>query len=399
MSQTTVEWRASATFEDLEARASEMRGEWAEASSKADRESTDFKRSKSQFLAEMEDISVHMGLLDMRGAGPARGNAPAGALSSQSTHDFRTPGQRVVEDEAFKAWQLRGAQGESPTIELRTLVSTPSTSAGPLLPVGQPYLAEIRRRRLFVRDLLQVNTTTLGAIPYVREKNQFVNASTASTVAEGATKPEATVEFIADNALVQVIATTLPISNQVAADAPSLMSYINGRLTYMLKLAEEKQVLAGAGTGADIKGIRTFSIQSQSLTTDIVTTVGNSIAKIEVVDGFADGVVMNPADAWAMYLNRASTSGVLDVGTPFANVPLYVWGLPVVRTNSIERTKALVGNWEMGATLWDREQANVRVFEQHGTYAAENKVLLRAEERVALTVNAPDFFVLATVSS
>ncbi len=398
MTQTTAEWRSTATFEDLEARASEMRGEWAEVSSKADRESTDFKRSKAEFLAEMEDVSLHMGLLDLRGAGPAHGAAPAGAFANHGTVDFRSPGQRVVDNEAFRAWQTRGAQGESPNVELRTLVSTPSTSAGPMLPVGQPYLAEIRRRRLFVRDLLQVNQTTLSAIPYVREKNQFVNASTASTVVEGATKPEATVEFVGDLAVVQVIAATLPVTTQVAADAPSLMSYINGRLTYMVKLAEEKQVLAGAGTGADIKGIRSFAIQTQAFATDIVTTIGNSIAKIEVVDGYADGVVMNPADAWAMYLNRASTSGVLDIGTPFANVPLYVWGLPVVRSNSIEKTKALVGNWEMGATLWDREQANVRIFEQHSTFAAENKVLLRAEERVALTVNAPDYFVLATVS-
>jgi HK97 family phage major capsid protein len=106
---------------------------------------------------------------------------------------------------------------------------------------------------------------------------------------------------------------------------------------------------------------------------------------------------MNPADYWAMMTARTSGSGQFDAAA-FTSAPLqYVWGLPIVRTNAMASKQTLVGNFAMGATLFDRSQSGVRVFEQHADYAATNKVLLRAEERVALAVNRPDFFCVTTL--
>lgn len=396
MPQTTVEWRQNATETELRSRAAEMRKEWAELS-ESDRKSDSFRTAKSQFLAEIEDIDVNLSLRQMETGGEQR-QAPPGALQGSMGREVRSPGELFAENKEFRAWceSVVGKNniGASPAVELRALITEAATSGGVLLPTGQPYIAATRQRRLFIRDLITVQTTGLAAIPYVREKNSSTNAASASTVAEGETKPEATVEFTPDTALTQVIATNIPISTQILADANTLVGYVNGRLVYMLKLREEQEILNGNGVTPDLKGILAFSEkQTQAFATDIVTTIGNAIAKIEVVDGYADGIAINPVDAWAMYTKRASTSGVLDVSTPFADVPLNVWGLPTVRTNSLSSGKALVGNFQLGATLFDRQQASVRVFEQHLDYAVKNKVLLLAEERVALAVNRPDWFV------
>lgn len=422
MTQSTAEQRRDMTPDELGKRAEEMRGEWAEHS-KLDRESDAYRKAKSEFLAEVEDIDLNLTLRRMEAipaglrneqrnpGGPAAGNV-AGTLNVQV--ERRSPGQIVTADSEFLEWAKRAARkgtgiGESPTVEMRSLFGSIETRAlvsegdangsATLLPVGQPFLVDTRRRRLFIRDLIGVQQTGLAAIPYVRELNPVANALSASTVAEGATKPEATMQFQADIAPVQVIATTIPITTQILEDATTLVGYINGRLIYMLQYREEDEILRGNGVQPDLKGILNYSgIQTNSTGADAAIRIGNSIAKIELVDGFADGVAMNPADYWAMMTNRAAGgSGEFDAAA-FTSAPLqYVWGLPIVRTNSLASKQTLVGNFAMGATLFDRSQSGVRVFEQHSTFAAENKVLLRAEERVALAVNRADFFCVTTL--
>lgn len=419
MPQTTVEWRRDATADELHTRAAEMRGEWAEHS-KLDRESDTYRKAKSEFLAEVEDISTHLTLRGLEAMPAAlRGGTVGGDGEAQGTLDTRRsdPATVVLEDEAFQTWAKgasrasAGSMQASPTVEIRSfhdvefraLVSEgDANGSATLLPVGQPFLVDTRRRRLFIRDLLGVQQTTLSSVPYVRELNPTANQTSASTVAEGAVKPEALMQFTPDNAPVEVIATNIPITRQILEDATTLVGYINGRLTYMLKYREEDELLRGNGLAPDLKGIMTYAgIQAQGTagTGEYAITLGNAIAKIELVDGFADGVAMNPATYWSMVTHRAAAgSGTFDAQA-FTNAPLqYVWGLPVVRTNSMNTNQNLVGNFGMGATIFDRSQSGVRVFEQHSDFAVKNQVLLLAEERIALAVNRPDFFCIATTS-
>lgn len=419
MPQSTAEWRAEASEEELTTRVTEMRSEWAELG-KLDRESDGYRKAKAEFLAEVEDIDVNLTLRAMEKQPVALRRGQTGDTGTlEVQHERRSPGELVVADEQFMDWCKRAAAkgtmiGESPSVQLRSLIGgfgteyralvaeNDANGSSGMLPVGQPFLVDTRRRRLFIRDLIGIQQTGLAAIPYIRELNPVANALSASTVAEGGTKPEATVQFTPDIAPVQVIAVVIPITTQIMEDAPTLMGYINGRLTYMLEYREEDEIIRGNGATPDLKGILTYSgIQTQSTAGagEYAMTIGNAIAKIELVDGYADGVAMNPATFWAMVTHRAAGgSGTFDAGA-FTQSPIqYVWGLPAVRTNAMAANQNLVGNFAMGATLFDRSQSGVRIFEQHGTYAAENKVLLRAEERVALAVNRPDFFCVATTT-
>lgn len=411
MPQTDAKWRSEASADELATRAAEMRSEWATTSETLrNGDSAAFDTARSAFLAEVEDIDLNMTLRGIEAMpialrGQTRGG-DNGTIGSGDARELRSPGQIVIEDEAFKAWAAGGARGESPGVELRALVAeNDSNGSSGLLPVGQPFLVNQQRRRLFIRDLIGVQQTGLSAIPYVRELNAVANQMGANVVSEGGTKPEATIQLTPDLAPVQVVAVTLPVTTQIVEDGLTLMGYINGRLTYMLKIREEDQILRGSGTSPNLKGILSYAgIQTNTVgLADPIIAIGNSIGMIELVDGFADGVAMNPADYWKMVTKRntTATTGNLDVGVNgewSQNPTQYVWGLPAVRANSLNAHQQLVGNFGMGATLFDRSQSGVRVFEQHGTFAAENKVLLRAEERVALAVNRPDFFVQSTLT-
>jgi HK97 family phage major capsid protein len=406
MPQTSVEWRQDATSDELRERAKEMRSEWTELVNLG-RDTDEFKAGRTAFLQEMEDIDVHLtlrskaeGLDQLRQMGTP--GVPAGALGVRGGEDveLRSNGAQVVESEAYADWVKAGRRdGRQFTHELRDLVAVNDINGSSnFMPVGQPYLVDTRRRRLFIRDLLGVQQTGLGDIPYIREKNVTANQTGASTVAEGGTKPEAKIEFEPDHAPVEVIAITLPLTVQIVEDAPTLMGYINGRLPYLLKFEEEDQVLRGDGVAPNLKGILAYAgVQAQPFVNDMAVSIGQGIAKIEVVDGFADGIAMNPVDFWAMMTHRLDQgtpgSGALDIGS-IAQAPVqYVWGLPVVRTNSIVAGEALLGNYQLGATLFDRSQSAVRMFEQHADFAVKNKVLLRGEERIALAMNRADFFV------
>lgn len=387
------EW-TSANYAD---RLGELRTDFASLSEK-DRASDEYRTAKQSLLDEVADLDVEYGMVlgqEKRTARPGSGSA---AATMSFDNEVRSLGDQVVSDAAFKTWMSRGARGDSPQVELRALIAElPATStAGLLLPVGQPFLGNVNQQRLFVRDLLGHGTTTLSQIPYVRELNATSNEGSASTVAEGAVKPEGTVQFAADVAPTTVIAVNIPVTTQMMEDAETVVSYINGRLVYMLKLREEKEILAGNGIFPDLKGLLNFAgVQSQTAVSgEYAITIANAIAKVENVNGSADGVAMNPVDYWAYVTKRAASgAGTFDAGTPFSSPVATLWGLPVVRTKSLSSGTAVVGAWSTGAQLYDRQQANVRVFEQHSDYAARNQVLIQAEERVALANYRPDWFV------
>src|SRR4051812_46321280 len=167
MPQMTEQQRAEATADELRARATEMRGEWAELSV-TDRESDDFRAAKRGFLAEIDDIDLQLTLRSLAEERAmrqllSRPGVPAAGLITTGEVETRSVGQLFTSDERVQNWArtaIGGQVSESPVIEVRTLVTSGSTgtSAGGLLaPVGQPFLAPVNRQRLVIRDLLAVN--------------------------------------------------------------------------------------------------------------------------------------------------------------------------------------------------------------------------------------------------
>lgn len=410
MPTASPEVRASSWSDtDYQNRFAELRSDLASLRQK-DRESTDYRSGMQALQNEVDDLDQEFRIVRLQlTREQAQRSGGAAMLDVSGPHEVRSWGDQVVADENFRAWMGRNAGANSiersPSVELRTLVTEATGSASGsnfLLPVGQPFLGNVNRQRLFIRDLLSVGQTGLSAIPYVRELNAVANQVSASTVAEGAVKPEAAVQFTGALAPTTVIAANIPITTQILEDAPTVVSYINGRLVYMLKLREEAEILTGNGVSPDLTGIRNFSgLQTQSATAgQFAQTLGNAIAKIELVNGYPSGIAMNPQDAWAMMINRAAGgSGTFDAGIPFSgDVAHTVWGLPIVKTISMPQGKALVGDFALGAQLFDRKQATVNVYEQHSNFAVLNQVLVQAEERLALAVYRPDWFCEATLA-
>lgn len=358
------------------------------------------------------------------GSGPASTGANVGGAKAE----HRSIGAQVVENTNFTDWCKRNhGSGTSPSIEVRapSIIAgdpyllgegsylDPNGSSGLWTPRGTPYLpmSSVDQRRLFIRDVIAGGSTTLSAIPYIRELNPRVYEEGAQTVAEGTPKAEVTIQFSQDLAPVRKIGAWVPVTTEILEDAPTLQSYINARLGYMIRVREEEQVLNGSGNGADLRGItQTPNIQAISATVnttmqiagDFAATMGNAIGLVESVDGDADGIALNPVDFWTMvttrhasYLDGQAFGTGTNAGMPFGPAPATVWGLPAVRSRSMAVGQALIGAWKTGVQLFDRTAASIRVGDQHADYFTSNKVAVLIEERLALAVYRPDWFVLA----
>lgn len=423
---------AEASVDELKARAAELRSDLVEIpeTERTDDQAMQFR----SLLAEVDKLDTFMTLasaIEFRDSERARQDAarylaPAAATGAiGEASGFRRIGDAIAADPAWDRvdallrstdpaaelsfdieWRsdTNGGYGERSLLEYGTggPGNNASTAINTLLPVGQPIAPTPRMGNLFMRQLIPSTPTTLSQIPYVRELNPTTYEGGATAVPEGFTKPDNSLAFQAAVAPVTVIAANISPSKQLWEDAPVVVAYINQELPYRVGFREDAEILNGSGTWPDLTGLKNApGIQSQSAVSgQTAQTIGNAIAKVENVDGNATGVVMNPTDAWAMFtLRAASGAGTFDAGVPFA-VGMFqtVWGLPVKRSRVYASGSALVGDYQRGAMIFDRQSVNVQIYPQHSTYAAQNLVLVQAESRLGLAVFRGDFFVNATIA-
>lgn len=336
----------------------------------------------------------------------AAGDGPRGGTRSAETPEFRSAGQQFVENENYRNWNGSGS------VEVRTLVAEGAVQgfgafgiqgANLLRPIGTPVIppATIYRQRLFIRDVLGSVQTGLASVPYIQEKDTILNTNAtngAQFVGEGQQKKETALNWEPKDAPIRKIAAWIPATYEILQDAPTLRGYIDSRLRYMLALAEERGILNGDGTGANLTGLLAAGVSTQVFSADPFVSLGLTMAKLEIAQGEPSFIAMNPADYWAMQTTRYAThfEGTYGAGTnvsPFGTPPSEVWGVPVVRTVGLVTGKALVGCRD-AAVIYDREEATVRVGDQHLDYFTTNRVAILAEKRIGLAIHRPDWLVL-----
>lgn len=408
--------------DELREHAKNLRAEFAELSegTRSDEQNARVRAISAE--AEQLDTNLTLALVEEMRQIERHGGNTAAAFANAGGNGFRSGAEQLIESAEYKTWVDHGMAGDGFRTVLNagirsfeagqrdpSFIGTDFGSGGPpnastgnlnsLLPVGQPIPPTPRQAKLYLRDLIPVMNTTLSQIPYVRELAPTTTELGASAVLEGSAKPDASLNFQGASAAPTVIAADLTLSKQLFEDASFVVQYINGRLPYLVKFSEDNEFLNGNGGWPNITGLlQTTGVQLQDATAgDQALTIGNSLAKIETADGEGTAVVMHPIDAWKMFTRRTVNSGVLDAGTPFASLPMTVWGLQVYRTRAMNQGYSLAADFPRGAVIADRQQVLIETFTQHADYAQRNLILMRCEERVGLLVPRPDLFVYATL--
>lgn len=320
--------------------------------------------------------------------------------------DYRTIGQKMTESEGLK--QLiddpRGVRHAKMDVKATTITSATTAAAGSagalINPQIQSGVIAPNQRRLTIRDLLMPGTTNSNAITYVRETG-FTN-SAGIQVKEGDKKPQSDIQFDQQTVNVSTIAHFVKASKQILNDAPMLASYIDGRLMYGLKYAEELQLLNGDGLNGNLKGIipqaTAFANPAASLTTyTIIDQLRLAMLQTALAEYSATGIVLNPIDWTTIELAKDNEARYI-IGNPQSTATPTLWSLPVVQTQAMGVGKFLTGAFDLGAQIFDAETASIEVGFENDDFT-RNLVTILCEERLALAVYRPQSFVYGTLAA
>lgn len=269
-----------------------------------------------------------------------------------------------------------------------------------------PGLLDIRQREIVLLDLVPRVPTGSDTVEYVRE-DTFTNAAAmvaeaSATTGTSGLKPESTLAYSVQTSPVRTAAHWIPVTNRMLADAPAVRGTINGRLLLGLDLTLETQVLSGNGSGENFTGIlSTAGINIQGKGTDnALDAIFKARTQIRVNGkGRPNAVLLHPNDWQDIRLARENvatgTLGSYLMGPPSQVGAVTLWGLPVVESEALTQNTGLIGDFTMGCTLFDREQAAIRVGTIDDQFVRNMQTIL-AELRAAFVVYRPTMFTKIT---
>lgn len=264
-------------------------------------------------------------------------------------------------------------------------------------------------RRATVDDILGQGTVSGSSITYFVEG---AAEGAVTPVSESSQKPQLHYAYTTVTDTLSKVAGFIKISDEMLEDVPFLVSEINGRLIYDLSIVREGQYLDGTGTPPAIKGLmRRSDVQTEtgSSTADNVDSVFRAIMKVQTGSGLAaDAIVLNPADYEAFRLLK-DANGVYQAGGPWVGnygqgvtpgVLEYpaLWGLRTVVTTAIAAKKVLVGAFKQAATRYTKGGVRVDSTNSNEDDFENNRITIRAEQRIGLAVRKPTAFVIDTLS-
>jgi HK97 family phage major capsid protein len=270
-----------------------------------------------------------------------------------------------------------------------------------------------------VRDLFPVRTTTAAVIEYFRQigfttlsapgvtNSTYSTNNLAAPVAERdggsfGIKPQSAFQFVGEQSPVRTLAHWEAAHRNVLADEPQLRSIIDNELMYGLRLLEDSQILNGDGTGENLLGVlNTPGIQqyawSDGAVSPVADTKADALRRAATLSFLAyyepTGIVLHPNDWEDIELTKDSQGQYLIAVSVAMGGEPKVWRMPIVDTPAIQEGTALVGAFGTGAQLYDREQASIRISEQHSDFFVRNAIVILAEQRLALAVKRPEAFV------
>jgi len=345
----------------------------------------DLKEQIKSESAKIELLQKQLDAIEFKGSGKNKGE-------NQFAKAFDTDG--------FKKLQARNSKNYDHTFKGSFFTKTTMTPAddwtGTIVP--PQYVPGIQfdpDRPGNVRDIMNVQPTSSNVIYYIEES--AINDQT-DVVAPGGQKPESDVDHEQSSENVTKIATILTMAEEMLDDLPAFQGYLVSRFSKKLKLKEDQQILYGTGASNQLQGITPLAqAYTDSLADADVNrwdVIMSAITQARVDEYMANYVLLHPNDVLKMTLTKDDNGQY--VFPFFLNGPVRIKNVPVLESTAITEGDFLVGDFSMGAILFDRMAASVAFSREHDTNFEYNLVTVRFEERLANVIVRPNAFVYGT---
>lgn len=304
-------------------------------------------------------------------------------------------GQGFIESAEYKDFVSgpNGSRGKQQLIvEVKTAMTTAAGWVQATIRSNKHVLTGTRPVRLL--DLMPHTSTKRDVLSWM-EETTFTN--NAAAVAENAQKPESALAYTPRTQPAEVIATTLPVTEQQLDADTMMMSLIDNRLNLQLELARENEYLNGTGVSPRLLGyLQKPSVQTEAKgANNTPTAILNAMTKIRWT-GYAepDAIVMHPND-WVQIRTLQDSTGNFVFGNPALAGPDTVWGMRPVISNLITEGTALVGDFMTYSEAFERWGVRLDVG-YVGDDFRYNRRTLRIEVREALAIYRATAFCTVT---
>lgn len=322
--------------------------------------------------------------------------------------DFRPWGKSVVKSEAFtgranpETDPIRMKVGAfAPLVNRKAIYGAVDAQGGYFVEPQRLPLVDRRNPTLDNQSLLELlDTQPVGTDSVEFIIDNGVETNNAAVVPEYASgnfglKPESDFSVGFGTATIKTIATYIRASRQILADAPRLRAMIDNRLTRFVRTTLEAQVVAGDGTGNNFLGLLNTTgtlarehrdTANRGLADDtIADTLKRAITDLSIEGYEPDVILVHPYVAEELELLKDGNKQYLQI---YDEVSQNIWRVPVKANIRIPVGVAIVGNLSVAATLFDRQQVEIRVGEP-GDLFLRNAVAILAELRAGFAVTVP----------
>jgi HK97 family phage major capsid protein len=371
---TALTEKAAAEERDLTDTERQSLTEWSERCAKLDAQLTEVNtqaesiRSYAKLRAELEERNAE----PEPATNGSRRLVPAGG-------EMKSWGQAFVESVEFRSYTGHGQSAPYQIdgyLEQRAAITTANLAIPHFVlpPVEQQFMAKL----LGVCGRI---TVSAGIVDWVEIGPDPV----AAVVAEGAAKPEAAVTFTPKSATLDTIAHWVQITRQALDDATYIRSLLENKLRRGLLAKAEADMATAIDTAATLTN-------AGAAGRPLLESIRQGIGKVQAAGYNPNAVLLNPADYAALDIT------VLGVTTGGPTVGQQFWGLTPVASNSITAGKAYVGDFQSGATLFDRGVTSVFLTDSHASLFISNILVILAEARLKSVVDEPNAICECTVT-
>ena len=340
--------------------------------------STETKSALEKIGEDQRDIAARLLSIEQKGG------MPSGKPENASW------GKQFVNSANYQSYVQGNSQRARFEVQNNTITGSDTT----VPPDRKTAIVPGPEQVLTLESFLNSIPTSSNAIEFTKEAS-FTN--NAAETAEAAQKPESSLTFSLVSMPVSTVAHWIKISKQLASDAPALAAYINNRMVYGVNRKVETQLATGDGTAPNISGIfDTGNFTPHGYADAALGTVLKKFVLIRKIiadlwtSGYpADAILVNPGD-WA-------TMDIERIIAPNLNIPATVdslgntrlFGLPVIPAVGVASETFAVGAFRMACTIHNRQGVMVDLSESDADNFTKNLVTVRAERRLALTVEVP----------
>jgi len=262
--------------------------------------------------------------------------------------------------------------------------------AGSAVSTYSNTLQQIPGRLVNFRNLVQVIPSGTGIFQFPRERAKEGSIADQSA---GVKKSLINARFEMVTVNTTYLAGLAPVAKQMMQDLPFLQSFMPQFMLREYLFAEDSKfytTLLNAATGSTVV---------TGTPSDIEQIMG-LVANLRATNYQPNGIVLNPADVYKIFINKGATSGdyTLPAGVTLSESGIIrIFGIPVYETTFIPEDKVIVGDWTK-AGIVQTEGLSVQT-DDRGDNFDNNTVPWKVEARVELAVLQPAAFCYADLGN